>query len=91
MVFMSAGFLAFSRKFNVNFLYFYEYIYMINLPVLTVYETIVHKLIFGEKLPFLPLALTSLYCAIGVTYSWVVYYYMFLQYNKINNHKDKIQ
>ncbi|XP_060830328.1 probable dolichyl pyrophosphate Glc1Man9GlcNAc2 alpha-1,3-glucosyltransferase isoform X3 [Bombus pascuorum] len=91
LVFMTAGFLAFSRKFNVNFLYFYEYIYVINLPVLTVYETIIHKLIFGEKLPFLPLALTSLYCAIGVTYSWVVYYYMFLRYSKINNHKDKIQ
>lgn len=55
------------------------------------YETIIHKLIFGEKLPFLPLALTSLYCAIGVTYSWVVYYYMFLRYSKINNYKDKIQ
>ncbi|XP_071874031.1 ALG6/ALG8 family glucosyltransferase xit isoform X1 [Bombus fervidus] len=91
LVFMTAGFLAFSQKFNVNFLYFYEYIYVINLPVLTVYETIIHKLIFGEKLPFLPLALTSLYCAIGVTYSWVVYYYMFLRYSKINNHKDKIQ
>ncbi|XP_033176472.1 probable dolichyl pyrophosphate Glc1Man9GlcNAc2 alpha-1,3-glucosyltransferase isoform X3 [Bombus impatiens] len=91
LVFMSAGFLVFSRKFNVNFLYFYEYIYVINLPVLTVYETIIHKLIFGEKLPFLPLALTSLYCAIGVTYSWVVYYYMFLRYSKINNYKNKIQ
>lgn len=75
---ITASFLTFSRKFDAGLLYSYEYLYVINLPVLTVYETIVHKLIFHEKLPFLPLALTSIYCAVGIIYSWVVYYYMFL-------------
>ncbi|KAK1123389.1 hypothetical protein K0M31_008099 [Melipona bicolor] len=90
-VHMIASFLTFSRKFDAGLLYSYEYLYVINLPVLTVYETIVHKLIFHEKLPFLPLAFISIYCAVGITYSWVVYYYMFLRCSDVDDIKKKGQ
>ena len=88
-VHITASFLTFFRKFDAGLLYSYEYLYIINLPVLTVYETIVHKLIFHDKLPFLPLALTSIYCAVGITYSWVVYYYMFLRCSDADDIKKK--
>ncbi|XP_043786213.1 probable dolichyl pyrophosphate Glc1Man9GlcNAc2 alpha-1,3-glucosyltransferase [Apis laboriosa] len=91
LVYVIAIFLAFCQKFNLDLLYSYEYIYVFTLPILTVYETIIHKIIFGEALPFLPLALTSIYCAIGIIYSWIFYYYMFLQYNKIYDQKKKVQ
>ncbi|XP_046488301.1 dolichyl pyrophosphate Glc1Man9GlcNAc2 alpha-1,3-glucosyltransferase isoform X2 [Neodiprion pinetum] len=56
---------------NKSLLSNYEWLYMSWLPFLPVYENVLHKLLFGDRLPFLPLALTSLYCAVGVTYSWL--------------------
>ena len=89
LTYMVASFLTLSRKFKQQLLYFHEYIYVIILPILTVYETVLHKLIFGDKLPFLPLAITSIYCATGVLYSWILYYYMFLRYNPLDQRKKK--
>ncbi|XP_076544418.1 ALG6/ALG8 family glucosyltransferase xit isoform X2 [Osmia lignaria lignaria] len=89
LTYMLASFLTLSRKFKQQLLYFHEYIYVIILPILTVYETVLHKLIFGDKLPFLPLAITSIYCATGVLYSWILYYYMFLRYNAVDQRKKK--
>lgn len=91
LVYIIAIFLAFCQKFNLDLLSSYEYIYVFTLPILIIYETIIHKIIFGEALPFLPLALISIYCAIGIIYSWILYYYMFLQYNKIYNQKKKVE
>ncbi|CAK9818052.1 Probable dolichyl pyrophosphate Glc1Man9GlcNAc2 alpha-1,3-glucosyltransferase [Anthophora plagiata] len=92
LVYMIVSILLLTRNFKEYLLYSHEYVYVTILPVLTVYETIFHKLIFGDKLPFLPLAITSVYCAIGVIYSWIVYYYMFLRnQNDFNNQKEKDQ
>ncbi|XP_053989067.1 probable dolichyl pyrophosphate Glc1Man9GlcNAc2 alpha-1,3-glucosyltransferase [Hylaeus volcanicus] len=79
LTYMLASFLVFSRKFKQRLLYPHEYAYVVSLPLLTIYETILHKLIFADQLPFLPLALTSVYCSIGVSYTWLLYYYMFLR------------
>lgn len=40
---------------------------------LVVYTSLVHRLIFGNRLEFLPLMLTSVYTAVGVVGSWVAY------------------
>lgn len=58
----------------------HEWLYIIPLPLITFYE-VLHKLLFGNELPFLPLAFTSTYCAIGITYCWILYYYLYLQNN----------
>lgn len=67
---------------NKPLLRVHEYLYIILLPLVTIYEVLLHKLLFGHRMPFLPLAFTSIYCAIGVTYSWILYYYMYLQINR---------
>lgn len=92
LTYMITSFLALSRKFKQRLLYFHEHAYVVCLPLLTLYECIIHKLIFNDKLPFLPLALTSMYCAIGVSYAWMLYYYLFLQYcDGASNQKRKIE
>lgn len=42
----------------------------------------------SKRLPFLNLLLTSLYCSIGVLYSWIKYYWHFLTMSE-TNHKRK--
>ncbi len=40
---------------------------------LVVYTSLVHQLVFGQRLEFLPLMLTSVYTAVGVVGCWVAY------------------
>lgn len=40
---------------------------------LVAYCSVVHGMVFGERLEFLPLMFTSAYCAVGVVGSWVGY------------------
>ncbi|KAM3532357.1 hypothetical protein NHJ13051_000343 [Beauveria bassiana] len=40
---------------------------------LVIYTSLVHQLVFGRRLEFLPLMLTSVYTAVGVVGSWVAY------------------
>ncbi|KAK7072358.1 glycosyl transferase [Halocaridina rubra] len=61
-----------------------EVLYILGLIPLFVYNEVGHKA-FGltEKLPFLPLMLISVYCAIGIFCSWVQYYnYIFASARK---------
>lgn len=76
---MISSILILTTQHNRFLLRAYEYLYIILLPFATIYEALLHKLLFGDKMPFLPLAFTSIYCAIGVTYCWIYYYYMYLQ------------
>lgn len=56
-----------------------ELFYIIGLIPLFIYEHILHFMLkFDEKLPFLPLMLTSVYCSLGVIYFSIRYYVQFL-------------
>ena len=45
--------------------------YIIGLVLLQCYTGIFHNVIFGpERLQFLPLMATSLYCSLGIVYGW---------------------
>ncbi|XP_065353577.1 probable dolichyl pyrophosphate Glc1Man9GlcNAc2 alpha-1,3-glucosyltransferase [Cloeon dipterum] len=65
----------------------FESVYTLGLAPLFLYQHALHGALFGAALPFLPLLLTSTYCALGVTYCWAVFYFHFLF---SGNHKRKI-
>lgn len=74
--------------FKKSLLYLHEFLYVSLLPLVAAYESILHKFFFGDNLPFLPLALISIYCAIGIIYSWLFYYYYFIYVHE-NNKKRR--
>ncbi|KAG0587534.1 hypothetical protein KC19_2G171900 [Ceratodon purpureus] len=48
-----------------------ERFYLGGLVVVEIYGLCVHPFWFGSSLPFLPLMLTSVYCAVGMVYFWL--------------------
>lgn len=45
--------------------------YLFGLFVVEIWGQFLHPLIFGNRLPFFPLMMISIYCALGMTYSWI--------------------
>ncbi|KAB2037272.1 hypothetical protein E1A91_D03G065100v1 [Gossypium mustelinum] len=45
--------------------------YLIGVVVVEIWGQFLHPYLFGDKLPFVPLMLISMYCAIGILYSWI--------------------
>lgn len=45
--------------------------YLLGLVVIEIWGQLLHPLLFGDKLPFVPLMLISIYCGIGIMYSWI--------------------
>ncbi|XP_045763417.1 probable dolichyl pyrophosphate Glc1Man9GlcNAc2 alpha-1,3-glucosyltransferase [Maniola jurtina] len=57
-------------------------LYLYGLIGLCIYENVLHTFLGLDKtLPFLPLMMTSVYCALGVFYFWVRQYIYFLTFN----------
>ncbi|ORX52839.1 glycosyltransferase family 57 protein [Hesseltinella vesiculosa] len=55
-----------------------ECLYIMGLLLVGIFVTSGHHLIFGDQYEFLPLMLTSVYCAVGVVYGWVMLMYAHL-------------
>ena len=52
-----------------------EKIYLFGLFFLQIYNAFLHSIFnLSDKLPFLPLLLTSVYCSVGVLYAWLKFY-----------------
>ncbi|XP_028790961.1 probable dolichyl pyrophosphate Glc1Man9GlcNAc2 alpha-1,3-glucosyltransferase [Neltuma alba] len=45
--------------------------YLVGLVIVEIWGQFLHPLVLGDKLPFLPLMLVSIYCAFGIIYSWI--------------------
>ncbi|XP_060523913.1 probable dolichyl pyrophosphate Glc1Man9GlcNAc2 alpha-1,3-glucosyltransferase [Cylas formicarius] len=72
-------------KYTLPLLNMIESVYILGLGGVFVYENFVHKLLDNDtRLPFLPLMITSVYCAIGIMYCWVTYYLFFLNIGRSN-------
>ena len=56
-----------------------ERVYLYGFIALQLYTGLVHGLVFGDLLEFLPLLLTSVYCATGVMYGWILAMYACLR------------
>lgn len=72
----------------------FESIYLLGLSLVFIYENVIHNILgLNDRLPFLPLLITSVYCSFGVTYCWLRYYVYFLKFEekplkgKSNKHK----
>ncbi|PIK39970.1 putative dolichyl pyrophosphate Glc1Man9GlcNAc2 alpha-1,3-glucosyltransferase [Apostichopus japonicus] len=62
----------------------FESLYLWLLVALFLYTDGVHPLLgLSAQLPFLPLLVTSVYCALGVTYSWIKFYRLCLSGHEI--------
>ena len=48
----------------------WESLYLGGLILVEVYSLFLHVRIFKDQLPFLPLMLISVYCAIGIVWAW---------------------
>jgi len=65
--------------FGLPFVTWYESLYLYGLAPLYLYTEFGHQILgFQEKLPFVPLMMTSFYCSIGVIWSWLLLYSDFL-------------
>lgn len=87
LTYMLSSILVLTKQHLRPLLRLHEWLYIIPLPLITFYEVVLHKLLFSDKLPFLPLAFTSIYCAIGITYCWILYYYIYLQNNACTDNR----
>ncbi|KAG5565339.1 hypothetical protein RHGRI_001291 [Rhododendron griersonianum] len=45
--------------------------YLLGLLVVETWGQFLHPVLFGDRLPFLPLMIVSMYCALGMIYSWI--------------------
>ncbi|CAI2163343.1 6792_t:CDS:2 [Funneliformis geosporum] len=67
--------IAYPRKdrsiISSSFIDLAENIYMYGFIVLQFFTGIAHYIIYNDQYPFLPLLITSVYCAIGIMYSWI--------------------
>ncbi|KAL8542602.1 hypothetical protein ACS0TY_003473 [Phlomoides rotata] len=45
--------------------------YLLGLLAVEIWGQLLHPLIFGDRLPFLPLMMISIYCGLGMVYSWI--------------------
>ncbi|CAB3998466.1 probable dolichyl pyrophosphate Glc1Man9 c2 alpha-1,3-glucosyltransferase isoform X2 [Paramuricea clavata] len=67
------------NKENQPLLRWYENVYLSGLVVLEIYNLFIHNALgFAMKFPFLPLLLTSVYCAVGILWSWILFYHSVL-------------
>lgn len=55
-------------EFTVNWL---EKGYLVGMVIVEIWGQFLHPLFLDDKLPFVPLMLISVYCTIGVMYSWI--------------------
>ncbi|KAG5882902.1 hypothetical protein JTB14_020170 [Gonioctena quinquepunctata] len=72
-------------QFTLPLLNTFESVYIIGLVGVFFYENVIHSLLgLHSRLPFLPLMITSVYCAVGVVYSWASYYVYFLKFDGVH-------
>jgi len=61
--------------FKLPIVEWYEAWYLYGLVFLEFYCGVIHPFtVLAVKLPFLPLMLTSVYCAVGMIWAWIVFY-----------------
>lgn len=66
-------------KFTMPMLNIFESVYLMGLCLPFIYEIFFHSFLgLNINFPFLPLMITSVYCAVGVLYAWIKYNIYFI-------------
>lgn len=45
--------------------------YLLGVLIVEIWGHFLHPYLLGDKFPFVPLMLISIYCALGILYSWI--------------------
>ena len=78
-----------AELFKLPVVDWYEACYLYGLLVLEFYCSALHPFTaLAVKLPFLPLMLTSVYCAVGVAWAWILFYMDTLRTTPLINNSD---
>lgn len=64
----SSGIVIHNEEFVIGWI---EKSYLLGLLVVETWGQFLHPVLFGDRLPFLPLMIVSMYCALGMIYSWI--------------------
>ncbi|KAE9552484.1 hypothetical protein FO519_004297 [Halicephalobus sp. NKZ332] len=70
-------------------------VFLVTASIIELYKIFIHKLLFKDKMEFLPLMMTSIFCAIGVVTSflqffWILFFQRFkTMYIKYRCHRDE--
>lgn len=79
MFFIAFNLFAFKKLYGNNLLRLHERLYCVGLILLPLYEHLIqYAFNFHVKLPFFPLMITSVYCAVGMSYIWMKFYCEYL-------------
>lgn len=74
-----------GRHYSLPLLSVAESLYVFSLSGLLLFDYILYpSLGLASTLPFLPLMLTSVHCAVGVLYCWLRYYWHFVNMDETN-------
>ncbi|XP_071121179.1 dolichyl pyrophosphate Glc1Man9GlcNAc2 alpha-1,3-glucosyltransferase-like [Mytilus edulis] len=66
-----------------------ETLYLLGIVPLEIYNSIIHPVLgLDQRLPFIPLMLTSVYCAIGIMYCWIKFYILTFQEKMHKSHRE---
>ena len=67
-----------------------EQTYLWGFVALEAYCAVLHPFLFGTQLPFLPLLVTSLYSALGISWCWVLLVFQWSQVLPRNARRKKL-
>lgn len=95
-LYLAFNMFAFKKIYNFKLLHIHERLYSSCIILLPLYEHLLqYALNVHEKLPFMPLMITSVYCSLGMTYFWLKFYVGYLlesndaQHKATKKHKTK--
>lgn len=54
-----------------SFIGWISFSYLLGIVAIELWSQVFHHYVFGSRFPFLPLIMVSLYCGVGMMYSWM--------------------
>lgn len=89
-LYISFNFYVCRKYYSGQILKVHEKLYSLAIVILPLYEFVIQYLFkLDQKLPFMPLMLTSVYCSLGMVYFWIKFYVEYIF--EVSKEKKKIK